>query len=325
MTLSLQNPAPQTQIQSTLWNITAVERDTGISKDTLRMWERRYGFPKPDRDAAGERSYPEPQVDKLRLLKRLTDSGSRPGKIIELDLEALRRLATAAAPAVAAGERADPEVIAQYMQLIREHDIMAFRDKLSKDITTNGIAATVKKVIAPLTMEVGESWRAGNLAIFEEHLFTESLHVVLRGVINQLARNPKHGRPPRILLTTFSQEPHSLGLLMAEAWFTLEGCSCISLGTQTPMWDIVQAALRQQADVVALSFSSGMGRQMVIDGLRELRHQLPPKIEIWAGGSSTALGRRMAEGVITTQALEDITQEVTRWRAMHPASAGKKL
>ena len=37
-------------------NISAVERETGLSKDVLRMWERRYGFPKPDRDENGERA-----------------------------------------------------------------------------------------------------------------------------------------------------------------------------------------------------------------------------------------------------------------------------
>jgi len=36
------------------FNIAAVERDTGLSKDVLRMWERRYGFPVPNRDANGE-------------------------------------------------------------------------------------------------------------------------------------------------------------------------------------------------------------------------------------------------------------------------------
>ena len=40
---------------STMMNIAAVERDTGIGKDTLRVWERRYGFPQPQRDANGER------------------------------------------------------------------------------------------------------------------------------------------------------------------------------------------------------------------------------------------------------------------------------
>ncbi|WP_309246766.1 MerR family transcriptional regulator [Ramlibacter montanisoli] len=44
--------------------IAAVERDTGLSKDTLRIWERRYGFPQPLRDALGERTYPAEQVEK---------------------------------------------------------------------------------------------------------------------------------------------------------------------------------------------------------------------------------------------------------------------
>ena len=62
------------------FNIAAVERDTGLSKDVLRMWERRYGFPVPDRDGNGERSYPAEQVERLRLIKRLMDAGHRPGK-----------------------------------------------------------------------------------------------------------------------------------------------------------------------------------------------------------------------------------------------------
>ena len=64
------------------FNIAAVERDTGLSKDVLRMWERRYGFPVPDRDGHGERIYPAEQVERLRLIKRLMDAGHRPGKLI---------------------------------------------------------------------------------------------------------------------------------------------------------------------------------------------------------------------------------------------------
>ncbi|HRF13460.1 MAG TPA: MerR family transcriptional regulator, partial [Candidatus Accumulibacter phosphatis] len=64
------------------FGIAAVERDTGLSKDVLRVWERRYGFPAPCRDANGERSYPAEQVERLRLIKRLMDQGHRPGKLI---------------------------------------------------------------------------------------------------------------------------------------------------------------------------------------------------------------------------------------------------
>ena len=46
--------------------IADVERDTGLSKDTLRVWERRYGFPDPTRDAVGERRYDDAQLLRLR-------------------------------------------------------------------------------------------------------------------------------------------------------------------------------------------------------------------------------------------------------------------
>ena len=65
-------------------SISAVERDTGLTKDTLRVWERRYDFPKPLRDHNGERAYPTDQVEKLKLIKRLMDRGHRPGKVIGL-------------------------------------------------------------------------------------------------------------------------------------------------------------------------------------------------------------------------------------------------
>ena len=53
--------------------IAGVERDTGLSKDTLRVWERRYGCPVPARDAHGERVYSQEQLELLRLVKRLLD------------------------------------------------------------------------------------------------------------------------------------------------------------------------------------------------------------------------------------------------------------
>jgi len=55
--------------------IGVVERDTGIGRDTLRVWERRYGFTDPVRNEKGERSYPEIQ------LRRLLDHGVRPAKL----------------------------------------------------------------------------------------------------------------------------------------------------------------------------------------------------------------------------------------------------
>ena len=76
-----------------------IERDTGIARDTLRVWERRYGFPFPARNAKGERVYPETQLRRLQRIRRLLDRGVRPGKLLPLSEEALDGLEASLQPA----------------------------------------------------------------------------------------------------------------------------------------------------------------------------------------------------------------------------------
>ena len=88
-------------------SIAAVERETGLGKDTLRAWERRYGFPVPQRDAAGVRGYPRALVDRLVLIRRALLAGQRPGRLLCAAADRARRLlaALAARPRRAARRR----------------------------------------------------------------------------------------------------------------------------------------------------------------------------------------------------------------------------
>ena len=211
--------------------IAAVERDTGLSKDTLRVWERRYGFPQPVRDANGERVYPHDQIDKLRLLKRLMDQGHRPGKIAATSFEQLQALAGAGSrkkgekgtPVPGGSSDADSHVLDEFLHLITAHRVEDLRRDLARLTVKVGLARFVIDVVAPLTSLVGDRWARGDLAIFEEHMYTESVQAVLR---NAIAAMPHPGDSPRVLLTTVPQEPHGLGVLMADAMFALED-ACI--------------------------------------------------------------------------------------------------
>lgn len=302
--------------------IAAVERDTGLSKDTLRVWERRYGFPRPDRDQFGERVYPLEQVDKLRVLRRLMDAGHRPGKVIHLPIDALQALAAeSSGPAVqprSFGEAlAEHEDLQRYVELIKGHQVENLRRALSQAQLRLGLERFVLEVVSPLTRMVGDAWARGYVEVFEEHLYTESLQVVLRGAIGTI---PQPARKPRVLLTTIPQEPHGLGLLMAEAILALEGCRCVSLGVQTPIWDIVLAAGAHEVDVVALSFSAVVNPNSVLDSLVELREKLPPGTEIWAGGNCPILQRRPPADVTVLSELHDIQPAISRWRHAHPGA-----
>src|SRR3984885_11132482 len=73
--------------------IGAIAHEIGLTKDTLRVWERRYGFPQPLRSTGGERLYPQEKGNKLRLVKRLPDAGHRPSKVLPQSITRLQQLA----------------------------------------------------------------------------------------------------------------------------------------------------------------------------------------------------------------------------------------
>ena len=293
-----------------LLNISAVERETGLSKDVLRIWERRYGFPEPHRDDNAERQYPQEQVAKLRAIKRLMDAGLRPGKLIRRTLAELNTLAE-----VRAGPRRDPVAPAlerDLVALLQSHNAPALQHALANQLMRDGLQRFVLGTVAPLNRVVGEMWMRGELQVFEEHLFTEQLQVVMRAAINAF---PRHAGVPRVLLTTLPGEQHGLGLLMVEALLMPEGAQCISLGTQTPIDDIRNAALAHKVHIVALSFSAAFPLRQAGEGLASLRRALPPQVALWAGGEMTRRLRKSLPGVVLVADLGDTVTALKARRA----------
>ena len=275
---------------NTMMNIGAVERDTGLGKDTLRVWERRYGFPQPVRDANGERLYPAVQVERLRLIKRLIDQGHRPGRLFAAGEDELRQLASAPQPPLRAAAAPDDRggAIADILARLKAHDAQGLRQALGQAMLRQGLERFVLNTVAALNRAVGDAWMRGELAIFAEHLYSEQLNSLLRQAIGNLPANFNNpDGQPRILLTTVPEERHVLGLLMAECLLSLDGATCISLGAQTPLADIVQAAAAHRVDIVALSFSSSFPARQTGPLLAQLRAMLPPEVRLWAGGAGS--------------------------------------
>jgi MerR family transcriptional regulator, light-induced transcriptional regulator len=311
--------SPSPGADSLALNIAAVERETRIGKDTLRVWERRYGFPHPLRDTNGERLYPLEQVEQLRHIRRLLDAGHRPGRIVGLDLAALtglnqRPVAAGVVPgAGAAAVGGDPD-LEVWMQRVRRHDVAGLRCLLGQALLRHGLGRFVTEVAVPLMSAVGEAWVRGRLQVFEEHLGREALETVLRAALAGTPI-PADRNGPRVVLTTLPFEMHGLTLLMAEALLTVESCHCMNLGIQTPLREIANAAQAHRAGIVALSYSAAVSPALLQQSLIELREALPVTVEIWAG--TTVPLRREIAGVRRIDRLEHIAAEVRRWRELN--------
>ncbi|MQY52729.1 MerR family transcriptional regulator [Rhodocyclus tenuis] len=323
-------------------SISAVERDTGLGKDTLRAWERRYGFPSPARDDCGERLYPAEQVDRLRLIKRLIDQGHRPGRLVgvaDADLVQLAARGTAAtgtaascvegcaAPATAGLSDGQASGLAPLIERalthIRAHDLPALQQTLNQALLRQGVGRFVIDTVGPLSVAVGEAWMRGEIEVFEEHLYTEQIKTLLRQSLSAL---PGMGAAPRVLLTTLPDELHTLGLLMVQSLLALEGATCIPLGAQTPLFDIRLAAQAHAADIVALSFSASFPSRQVAPLVSQLRGMLPPHVELWIGGGGAERARAAVaaaatgnasdgQGIRILPSLDSALQALEVWRS----------
>lgn len=283
-----------------LYSIGVVERDTGIGRDTLRIWERRYGFPRPVRNDRGERAYPEDQLRRLQRTRRLLDRGMRPCKVLPLSEEALDEIE---AGLQSEGSRQLDKTVDALLAAIRSADAGQVEVLLRGQYEKQGMRAFVLETVVPLLQTVGELWISGKLQIFQEHFLSEQL---IRFLNAEIASMQKSAAEPLVLLATLPGEEHTLGLLMLAAMLSSNGVSVINLGGEVPMDQIGQAVSQFRADAVGITFSGAYPYQGIRKHLLELRELVADDVVIWTGGEGVRRLRKLPAGVTKFNSLEQL-------------------
>ena len=279
-------------------NIGAVERDTGIARDTLRIWERRYGFPEPIRNDKGERMYPEVQLRRLQRIRRLLDQGLRPGKVIGLNDAGLDKL-----EANLYLEKPLSDSVKHLLTVLQNTDGTELETALSIIYQQQGMQIFITETIVPLLYTVGERWAIGKLQVFEEHLLSEVLTRFLNSEISLLQ---KTAMKPRVLLATLPGEKHTLGLLMLAAMLSSRNISVVNLGGEVPLDQIVAAVERFDVDVIGVTFSSSYQYENIRRNLIELRESIAESVDIWMGGEGAKRLRKLPVGVTKFTSLDGL-------------------
>ncbi len=261
---------------------------TGIATETLRAWERRYGFPIPERRAGGSRLYSEADIAKLQLLASALAAGFRPGDVVHLELVELQRLTERAAkdsgarqPVSTAAAPLD-DGVAHVMDALQRDDAIAVRALLHALALQLGPRDFVTECAHPLIVRVGAAWAEGLLDVRHEHLASATLQTELRSVLASLAE-PAGAKV--VLLTTLPEEPHSLPLDLIAVYLAAHGIAPRLLGPCTPADQIVAAAVAFRADAVGVSVSVEAPSSSTRHELQSLRSTLPARVPLWVGGS----------------------------------------
>jgi DNA-binding transcriptional MerR regulator len=287
-------------------HIREVVRITGLRREQLYMWQRRYGFPAPLRDGFGDRVYPPDQVARLKLVKQLLSEGWRAGAVVPLAETALQSMLglTVEAPVPL------PTEIETAVKLLAQHRIGELQNHLSKLLVGQGLRKFLEATLIPLNEAVHDHVVRGEMQNFQELRFADLAQRLLRDV-TRLVRPTRDAR--QILLATPPNDPNQLGLAILELLLFTEGVNCLTLGAGVPAQEIAGAAEAYKANFVVLLFDRGISGKIAGQEIRSLRAELPESVPLIVSGRAVNL---LAKPIANVRTAADFSSVMATMREL---------
>lgn len=300
-------PQPRYRIQT-------VSQMTGIPAATLRAWERRYGFPEPERTQSSYRLYSDRDVSSIKQLKSLCEQGISTSEAVRTikarflkpqgvlvsgevitpqDKSEERDQATSAltAPASSADTELFENMRAQLLDAVHRFDPVSLERHIRRAMLLGSAKRVFDGIFAPVLSRVGDEWHEGVISIAQEHLATEAIGNATRDLLRIVQPDSS---AKQILLACVSGELHALPLYGSALHFIQWGYRVVILGVNTPPEALAQSVSHIKPDAVGLSVtcpsSIDLTRAQVTDYVKACQGR--PMI---VGGSSTHLIRDEVE------------------------------
>lgn len=232
--------------------IKTVAERTGVSVHTLRAWERRYGIPRPTRNAANRyRLYDERDLADVRWMKRQIESGLSPAQARLLFQPDAPASAFAAAQPPLADTR--DALLAAFLA----SDEPAAQKILDQAFALFAPEHAALDILQPVMVALGERWATGEVTIWQEHLASNLVRRKLSAVLQ--AHTATTPRQPRVLTACAPAEEHEIGLLIFALLAQQQGWRVTYLGQRTPLADIANAARDVKPNWVVISVTTVIG------------------------------------------------------------------
>jgi MerR family transcriptional regulator, light-induced transcriptional regulator len=275
---------------------------TGLSADTLRAWERRYGAVHPKRDPKGRRVYDAADLARLRLLGQVVALGHPVYRAANLSIAQLEALLSQ--PRDGERDRHHASLIERAFAAVEAYRPDRCDETLGLAMVTLAPEDAVRHVFSPLLREVGARWRRGELSIAQEHLLTASLERLLMATIHVYQRT---ARGPRMVFGTLSGERHGLGSLLAAFIAAARGVQCCYLGPELPPDELARAVGKTHAQALGLSLISLTNVHDPLAQIKDLSRLLPRQVEFWLGGAGAGElpANKLPRRCVRVQSFED--------------------
>lgn len=239
--------------------IKVVSERTGVSVQTLRAWERRYGVPHPGRAPSNRyRLYDDGDIADVRWMKQQIEAGISPSQASLLLRQQRRPKATVSF----ASEQPLAAMRSAFQTAVLKPDETTIRQILDQAFELFTPERAALQIIQPAMVELGARWLRNEITVGQEHVASNLVRQKLLAVL--------HSQPapalsaPYLIAACAPAEGHELGLLILTLFVSRQGWRTTYLGQGTPLNDIFDQARAGKPNAVAISVTTVTGLTSLI-------------------------------------------------------------
>ena len=259
------------------FTIKDLENLSGIKAHTIRIWEQRYNFLRPQRTPTNIRYYTNEELRIILNISLLNKYGFKISHIDRMQPDEIQQRILSLGDPMAIQER----VINELVQTMVELEIVAFQKILEKYIAARGIEKAVLQIIFPFMEKIGILWQTGHINPAQEHLVTNAVRhklvYALETVNTSLLVNKT------LLLFLPEGEHHELGLLFMYYLLKSRGISVIYLGANCPVSDVEYVAKMKDPDLLFVHLTATCPNFNFEKFLQQLSNRIPEKKLVISG------------------------------------------
>ncbi len=307
-------------MQDAKYVIKIASKLSGLSPYVIRAWEKRYGVVDPERTDSNRRLYSNEEVEHLRLLRKLTETGYPIGSIAGMTVSELRLLLEAEESGESSARKQKGDASSQ--QRMRE-DLLTLAKKLDgvglERMLVEGSVlfshrVLLEEVIIPFVESVGRGWKDGSIRIAHEHVATAAVRNMLTNLLYEANVSPD---ARTVVVSTPQGQAHELGALIGANIVVMSGWDVVWLGPDLPAEEIAASARDVDAAVVLLSVVYPPDDPRIHTELADLARMLPPDVSVVVGGRSAAGYRDTIEqiGACLLESIDHLWEYLDRRRS----------
>ena len=232
------------------FTIKDLENLTGIKAHTIRIWEQRYRFLKPQRTETNIRFYSNDELKKVLNIALLNKYGYKISHIDKMKPDEMQDKIITLSNAEAQQER----LINNLIQCMVDLNMESFEKQLDEHIKSRGIDKTIIQLVFPFLEKIGILWITNHINPAQEHLVTniirQKLLVGIESAYTHLSKDKT------VLLFLPEGEHHELGLLYTYYLLKSRGVKVLYLGANVPLKDLEFVATLKKPDFLYTHLTS---------------------------------------------------------------------